>query len=124
MIVTLHKNISSYVSLLSSLLLLLAAFNLPISYFSFLRFVVTLGAIIIIIKKFKSLFHILTFLLIAYLFNPLFPVYLYDKTIWIPIDILTALLFLIMAISIGKNKKEVKPDHTNTERDYGRDKIY
>lgn len=76
-------------------LLLLAIANLPIGYYTFLRIIVTIGAIVVIIGEFEKglSIWIILFGIIAILFNPIIPVYLYNKAIWIPIDIATAIIF-------------------------------
>ena len=44
--------------------------------------------------------------IITILFNPLIPIYLNDKSAWIPIDIITAVLFLIKSFTLNKQKNE------------------
>jgi hypothetical protein len=70
--------------------LLLAIADLPIGFFTFLRIAVTIGAVAVIIKNSpKRLnFWVIAFGLIAILFNPIIPVYLRDKEVWIPIDMI------------------------------------
>jgi hypothetical protein len=88
-------------SLICAGLLILALFNLPIGYYTFLRIVVTIGAITIVINEFRDGFKIwvILFGLTAILFNPLIPVYLHDKSIWMPIDIAVAVLFLVKSLN-------------------------
>lgn len=76
-------------------LLLLALVDLPIGYYTLLRIVVTIGAVAIVVTEFENRinFWVIVFGLIAILFNPLIPVYLGDKSAWMPIDIITAILF-------------------------------
>lgn len=87
-------------------LLLLALADLPIGYYTFLRIVVTIGAIAVIIKEFENgiNFWTLSFGLIAIIFNPLIPVYLNDKDAWMPIDLISAVLFGIRSFTIKNNK--------------------
>ena len=87
-------------------LLLLAVADLPIGYYVLLRIVVTIGAVVVLIKEFENgiNFWIISFGLIAILFNPLIPVNLNDKDIWILIDIITAILFGIKSFTIKINK--------------------
>ena len=68
----------------------------------------------------------IVFVLVLILFNPLFPIYLYQKSIWIPLDIITGLLFLIIAFY--KKSKPVKQNEKVTEilpiqKTYSRDRI-
>jgi hypothetical protein len=78
-----------------SIALLVAAFNLPIAYYTFLRILIFVGTIFVIRNETKRDVNLLgiTFIIVAILFNPFFPIYFYQKYIWIPIDIIVALLF-------------------------------
>tara|TARA_B100000795_G_C22648230_1_gene379232 strand:- start:273 stop:572 length:300 start_codon:yes stop_codon:yes gene_type:complete len=89
-------------------LLFLAIIDLPIGYYTFLRILVTIGAVGIIIKEIENgiTFWIIIFGIITILFNPLIPIYLNDKSAWIPIDIITAVLFLIKSFTLNKQKNE------------------
>ena len=82
--------------LFCAILLFVACFNLPIQYYTLLRIVVTLGAFCVLFKEFQkdvSLIGI-SFIVIAIFFNPIIPIYLYKKSHWIPLDIISGLLFL------------------------------
>lgn len=87
--------------LICSLLLLLALVDLPIGYYTLLRIVVTIGAVIVVITEFSNGFNfwVISFGLIAILFNPLIPVYLNDKEAWMPIDIIAAILFIVKSLT-------------------------
>jgi hypothetical protein len=63
-------------------LLLLALADLPIGYYTLLRIVVTIGAVAVVVSEFENEinFWVIAFGLIGILFNPLFPVYLGDKS--------------------------------------------
>ncbi|MGM0408958.1 MAG: DUF6804 family protein [Bacteroidota bacterium] len=91
--------------LICSLLLLLALVDLPIGYYTLLRIVVTIGAVVVVITEFNNGFNfwVISFGLIAILFNPLIPVYLNDKEAWMPIDIIAAVLFGIKSFINNKN---------------------
>lgn len=84
-------------SIVCSVLLLAGIAHLPIGYYTFLRIAVTLCAIGIIVTKTKGmhLFWQVLFGIIAIVFNPVIPVYLYQKSLWIPIDAATAAAFLM-----------------------------
>ena len=90
--------------LICSGLLLLALLNLPIGYYTFLRIVITIGAIIVIVKEYQECvnFWIIIFGLIAIVFNPVFPIYLNNKSAWILIDIISAIFFGIESLRIKK----------------------
>ncbi len=87
-------------------LLLLALVDLPIGYYTLLRIVVTIGAVAIVVTEFENgiNFWVIAFGLIAILFNPLIPVYLGDKSAWMPIDLITAILFGIKSFTLKNNK--------------------
>lgn len=77
--------------IICSLLLLLALFNMPHAYYSFLRIAVT-GVIIVTIylKDVKrSYLWDVIFIIIALLFNPINPIYLHNKELWMTIDIIS-----------------------------------
>ncbi len=106
----------------------IAILKLPIAYYTFLRTIVSLGAALLIygwiIKKNYSLAFI--FILVLILFNPIFPIYLHLKSIWIPLDVITGLLFLLIAFYRKKEpeKKEEKAAETLAEqKTYARDRI-
>ena len=88
-------------SLICAALLLLALINLPMGYYTFLRIVVTIGAIVVIMKELENGFNfwVITFGLAAILFNPLIPVYLNNKDAWMPIDIIAAILFIMKSMT-------------------------
>ena len=87
-----------------AVLLFAAVFKLPIGYFTFLRITITLGALLIVFTEYKkqTTFWVIIFGLIAILFNPVIPVYLYKKSLWFPIDILVGVLFLVKAFTPSK----------------------
>lgn len=82
--------------LIVAIALLLALAPLPIGYYTFLRILVTISSILIIAKELKigltiwSIFFGIT----AIIFNPIIPICLYQKSLWIPIDIVAVLIFL------------------------------
>ena len=95
-----------YLLSLCIVLLLLCMGDLPIGYYTFVRIIITIGAVCIIVNEpVKDLnFWRVAFGLIAIVFNPIIPVYLHDKAIWMPIDIIAAILFTIK-LSILKSTK-------------------
>lgn len=120
------NGVHSYVAIISAVLLLLCIVDLPGEYFKVLRIAIFIAAITIALKCFNEKFVFFSFLLIAYIFNPIKPIFLYQKAIWIPIDILTAILFFLMAFTTQKKKKNYMPykQQKNTKKPYGRDKKY
>lgn len=87
--------------LVCSGLLLLAMASLPIGFYTLLRIVVTIGAVAAVISEIdKGInFWVVIFGIIAIVFNPLIPVYLGDKDVWMPIDLIAAVLFGIKAFT-------------------------
>jgi hypothetical protein len=95
-----------YILLICAGLLLLALTDLPIGYYTFLRIVVTISAIVVLVQEHKNRisFWIISFGIIVILFNPIIPIYLNNKSIWLSIDILVAIIFIVK--SLITNKKD------------------
>ncbi len=111
------------INILCAFMLFLAIFKLPISYYQILRIVVFTGALLGILRSIGShKIWVFIFLVIAILFNPFFPVYLYQKTRWIPVDIISGILFLIAFIpkKAPPQENRQKSPEKNT---YSRDRI-
>ena len=90
-------------------LLLLALVDLPIGYYTLLRIAVTIGAVAVVVAEFENgiNFWVIAFGLIAIIFNPLIPIYFGDKSTWMPIDLITAVLFAIKSfINQNNNNNE------------------
>lgn len=105
----------------------LAFFRLPIGYYTFLRILVSIGAVVAIYNLigYKNYYIALAFIMVFILFNPIFPIYLYRKSVWLTFDILTGLLFLWFTffkknIPLKKQVQQELPLHTKT---YTRDRI-
>ncbi len=84
-------------------------FRLPIEFYTFLRIVVSVGALLVLYNtlSFRQHYFSIIFLTILILFNPVFPIYLYRKSLWIPIDTITGILFLLIGfIEKTEQKKE------------------
>ena len=88
--------------LLCSILLFVALAPLPYGYYTLLRIVVTIGAVMgIVLEKDKgNSLWLIAFGIIAVLFNPLIPVFLNDKSIWMPIDFVAGVVFLGYALGL------------------------
>lgn len=88
----------------SAFLMLLALFKLPIGFYTFLRIVITITSVVIIMGVYKNNvnFWIVCFGLIAIMFNPIIPIYLYDRSKWVPINITAALLFIVFSFNQQK----------------------
>lgn len=87
-----------------SIALVLAVANLPIGYYTFLRILVTIGAIAVVVTEFDKGVNVwvVVFGIVAILFNPLIPVYLYDKSVWMVIDLITAAIFGIKSFFFNR----------------------
>lgn len=117
------KSFIKPVAILCASLLVMAIFYWPIAYYTVLRIIVCVGALLVIIAMNKKQQHwVSVFAIIAILFNPIFPIYLYVKAYWILIDIFTAILFLWVAFLKTPNKK--KESKQKEKRSYSRDKMY
>lgn len=83
-------------------LLLLAIAEMPIGYYTLLRIVVTIGAILVIISDYEEGINawVIIFGLIAVMFNPIIPIYLHDKELWVMIDIIVAVIFGVKGFRI------------------------
>ena len=95
-----------WISIASGILLLIGILNIwPYDYYIILRWIVCAVAIITAIGFFKSKLTgwVWVFGALAFLFNPLIPVYL-NKSSWVGIDLISAIVFFISAYTI-KNKK-------------------
>lgn len=97
-----------YILSLCTILLLLCIGDLPIGYYTLVRIVVTIGAICVIVNEpNKDLnFWRASFGIIAIIFNPFIPVYLYDKSIWLVIDVFAIGLFVIKLLMLKSVKHE------------------
>ncbi|MCL6296274.1 DUF6804 family protein [Jejuia spongiicola] len=111
------------VSIICALLLFIAVLKLPIEYYTFLRIAIFIGALLVIISLSKKIIWVIVFGIITILFNPIIPIYLYFKSIWIPIDIVTGILFLLLFF-FNKPKEEPKKIEPKKQREFKRDKIY
>ena len=93
---------------MKTLLLICAGFlfmgliDLPIGFYTLLRIVVTIGSVAVVVTEFENgiNFWVITFGLIAILFNPLIPIYLNDKSAWMPIDIIGGKFFVIKSFTL------------------------
>lgn len=95
----------------------LAIYKLPIEYYTFLRTLVSIGALIIIYNGIIARQYYLSviFTAVLMLFNPVFPVFLYRKSFWIPIDTITGILFFLIAFA-DKIKAVEKQEEITEER--------
>lgn len=89
-----------YFIILTILMLFGAIAEWPYGYYTLLRWITCITSILVAFQAFENNIDWakVVFIIIAILFNPLVPIYL-SRSIWIPLDIITAILF-IFAIKI------------------------
>ena len=77
-----------------AVLLLIALLPLPYFYYQLLRIVVIVAAAIYAYKFYKDnqMAKVITFGIIALIWNPIFPIYM-DKSAWMILDIVGAVVF-------------------------------
>ena len=125
-----EKNIITYdfrmISIICALCLFIAVFYWPIEYYRFLRVIVFIGAMAVIIKNNKNrLLWSILFVGVAILFNPIIPIYLYRRSIWMPLDIIVGILFLLELFLTKKKKNNDVPKsiEPKEQRTHHRDRI-
>jgi len=89
-----------YFVILSIFMLFGAIAEWPYGYYAILRWITCIASILVVLQAFEKNIDWakVVFIVIAILFNPLAPIYL-SRSTWIPLDIITAILF-IFAIKI------------------------
>ena len=77
---------------------------MPIGYYTLLRLVVCACAIYYSFysKQNNDEMAMLIFGFVVILYNPIFPIYLYEKSIWIVLNIITAWLFYTRGSALHK----------------------
>ena len=93
-----------WLSMASGVLLFLGILNgWPYEYYIILRWIVCGVAVFNVVgfSKSKLTGWALVFAALAFLFNPLIPVYL-NKSSWVGIDLISAIIFFLAAYSINK----------------------
>ena len=95
-----------YLSLIAAVLLSIGCFPLPIGFYTFLRIVVFVVCGILIWHDFEKGFNWsnISFGMIAIVFNPIIPIYLHDKTIWVVLDAIAAVVFSIKTYQLYKTE--------------------
>lgn len=90
-----------------------AVFPLPLIYYTFLRIIVFVASAITVyyFGKQKEFKWVMLFGIVLILFNPIIPIHFYRKSIWIPIYIVTGILFLLL-IFIKRKVKETSEQNT------------
>lgn len=83
-------------------LLFIGLIDLPIGYYTLLRIVVTIGSVAVVLTELENglSFWVITFGLLAIVFNPLIPVYLNNKSAWMLIDAIGGIIFGIKSFTL------------------------
>ena len=103
-----EKTIKFYIfpAIIAIVFLLLTFFDWAYGFYSLLRTVITIVAIYYAYYLYQELkrkdFWFWALIIIVVLFNPIIPVYLYDKTVWGVIDVVVAIFFLVLIIKFRK----------------------
>lgn len=96
--------------LIPAALLLLALADMPSGYYVLMRIIVCAASAIVAYGSYKRENSLngsaILFGLMAILFNPIIPIYLYDREIWMPIDIIGAIMFVIKGF-VFKNSNQL-----------------
>jgi len=90
-----------FIWLMTAGLLFLAVLSVGSGFYTVLRFWVFFAAIYVAYVNYEKSTEVngwvITFGVIALIFNPFIPVYLYDKFAWMIIDVTAGVLFLLNA---------------------------
>lgn len=99
------KNNSLVASVIAAILLIVGCFRLPIGYYTFLRIVVCIVAVMLLfyLKSEGITYRHIVNGLVAILFNPVIPIYLHSKTAWVVIDAAVAVWFIVQTLLNCKN---------------------
>ena len=99
------KSISQTISIIAAILLIIGCFRLPIGYYTFLRIVVCIVAVMLLFypKSDSITYRHIINSLVAILFNPVIPIYLHSKTAWVVIDAAVAVWFIVQTLLNCKN---------------------
>jgi len=89
-------------AIVASIMLLLTFFSWPYGYYTFLRLVITGVAVYYAYYLYEAVkkqdFWFWSLVVIIILFNPIFPIYLGDKSVWGVIDTIVAIFFISLII--------------------------
>ena len=93
-----------------SILLLVAILDMPSEYYEFLRVSVFSVSAFVAYKTYEAKDNAMAvaFIIVAVLFNPIYPIYLDNETLWKFIDFATAVLFIFNARKIDTGSSAIK----------------
>ncbi len=86
--------------IVAAILLFVAIVHLPIGFYTFLRIIVTGIAAYNAYeaRNSESKLWLIFFIAAAIVFNPVIPIYLGDKGMWLPVDLVFGIAFLIAGV--------------------------
>ena len=107
-------------SILPAALLIVALLPLPIGYYTLLRIVVTAIAAWIAWREGNNGRRLVAalFVVIALLFNPVFPVHLNSRALWTPIDLCASGIFLFYALVGFYRQRKRRGSQSHREAHY------
>lgn len=78
-------------------MLFLGAVSMPSGYYDVLRFVICGAGAFAAFKNYEANHQnwAIAFGIIALIFNPFIPLYIYDKFLWLMIDVISGILFIV-----------------------------
>lgn len=120
------KTMMNVLNLVCAILLFIAVFKLPSTFYHMLRILVFYGAFLTFISiRRKNQIWSIAFLSIAVLFNPFLPIYMGQKIFWIPVDIISALLFLLTFYlkKAPEDEEKLEVQENKFKSIYSRDRI-
>ena len=94
----LSNEFKSLVFIIAGVLLLMACLNMPYGYYNLIKLTTTAAAVFAIIVHQNNKLLVIVFSLIVLLFNPIFPVFNFDKSFWVYVDLVIFGLFLERSI--------------------------
>ncbi len=101
------KKLIRILTAITALLLLIACWHLPIVYYTFLRIIVSLASVILLIEAIIEKYYPIAIVcgVICAIFNPIMPVYLHSKSVWVIIDLACTIWFGILAVAKFNKEK-------------------
>lgn len=87
-------------------LLVIALLPLPGGFYTLVRIITTIGAVVAAVQNSKDGINIwgILFGILAVLFNPVIPVYLHDKGAWSLIDIIAIIIFVCYLVKLKRDE--------------------
>lgn len=89
-------------------ILFIALLRMPYGYYMFLKIFIFLACIAnaYVYNNVKNLLNLIVFIILAIIYNPIIPIHL-DRSLWVIINILTIIPFILSAIKQNKEYKSM-----------------